>query len=90
VADPAGWRRATGGAFAKDYILSGESLKRPPQGVDPDHALIDDLKRKSFVGLTELPERTVTSDDFVAELARMCRTGAPLVRFLCQALDVPF
>jgi uncharacterized protein (TIGR02453 family) len=90
VAKPHAWKRAVGGKFGATYQLTGDSYKRPPQGVDPEHELIEDLRRKSFVGLAELSQRSVTSPDFVSEYAQMCRSGAPLLRFLCEALGERF
>jgi uncharacterized protein (TIGR02453 family) len=91
VADPDGWKRSTRGrAFAKTFTLGGDSLKRPPAGFDPDHPYIDDLKRKDFFAGTTLTEQQATAPGFVAEYARMCRGAWPLVRFLCEALDVPY
>src|SRR2546423_4311299 len=48
--DPRGWRRAAGGAFGDRYHLIGDALKRPPPGFEANHPLIEDLKRKDFVG----------------------------------------
>ncbi len=91
VADPGGWKRATRGrAFVKTFTLGGDSLKRPPAGFDADHAYIDDLKRKDFFGWTTLTERQATAPGFVGEYARVCRGVWPLMRFLCEALDVPY
>jgi uncharacterized protein (TIGR02453 family) len=91
VSDPDGWRKATRtGAFAKTFRLGGDSLKRPPSGFDADHPLIDDLKRKDFFGWTELTERDVTSPSFLDVYARLCRTAAPLMRFLCEAVGVRY
>ncbi len=67
----------------------GEALKRPPAGYDPDHPLIDDLKRKGFVAVVELDEKTVTSPGFPEELARSYKASAPLMRFLCEAVGCP-
>jgi uncharacterized protein (TIGR02453 family) len=40
---PAAWRNAARTApFSPAFELSGESLVRPPRGVDPEHPLIDD------------------------------------------------
>ena len=48
VADPAAWKRITSARkFAPLFVNMGESLKRPPQGYDPDHPHVEDLKRKS-------------------------------------------
>ena len=54
--------------------LAGDSLKRPPQGFDPDHPLIEDIKRKDFLETT----------------AALCRQAAPLMKFLCRAVNVPY
>jgi uncharacterized protein (TIGR02453 family) len=90
AADPAKWKRAVGGKFDATYRLGGDSLKRPPPGFDPDHPLIEDIKRKDFIAMAPLAQRTVTSADFLDEFTAVCRTGAPLVRFLCGALGVPY
>jgi uncharacterized protein (TIGR02453 family) len=91
VADPERWRRATRtGAFAKRLELGGDSLKRVPHWADPDDPLGDDLKRKDFFGWARLNEDDVIAPGFVAEYARICRTTAPLMQFLCDALEVPY
>jgi uncharacterized protein (TIGR02453 family) len=90
VEDRAGWRRATGKRFQDRFRLSGDSLVRAPKGFDPEHPLIEDLKRKDFIGVAQLSESRVIRRDFPEEFAGICRGGVPLVRFLCRALDVPF
>jgi uncharacterized protein (TIGR02453 family) len=91
VADPKRWRRATrGGPFAKRLELRGDSLKRVPPWADPEHPFADDLKRKDFFGWARLSEGDVVAPDFVDEYARICRAAAPLMRFLCDALEVPY
>jgi len=88
--DPAGWKKATRSkAFAR-FELEGESLKRPPRGVDAEHPLIEDLKRKDFIAVTQLEQSDVTGKDFAKEFMALCKTGAPYMRFLCKAVDVPF
>ena len=71
-------------------LSEAETLKRPPSGYDPDHPLIEDLKRKGFVAVVELDEKAVTSAGFPDELARTFQASAPLMRFLCEAVGVPF
>ena len=89
--DSAAWKRARDHrAFKARFELAGESLKRPPRGFDADHAFIEDLKRKDFIGTTELSRRQVLAPDFVDRFAETCRDAVPLVRFLCKALEVPF
>ena len=91
VADPQGWKRATRqGAFAKRLGLGGDSLKRVPSWADAEHPFAEDLKRKDFFGSARLTEDDVVSPDFVDEYAGLCRAAAPLMRFLCGALDVPY
>jgi uncharacterized protein (TIGR02453 family) len=91
VADAARWRHATrSGAFAKRLELGGDSLKRVPSWADPEHPLADDLKRKDFFASTRLNENDVVAPGFVDEYARICRTAAPLMQFLCDALAVPY
>ncbi len=41
-------------SVGKGLDLGGESLKRAPRGFDPDHPLIEDLKRKDFVCFTDI------------------------------------
>lgn len=89
--DPDGWRAAAHTApFADEFSLQGESLKRPPKGHDPDHPLIEDLKRKDFIAGRTLTQTQVTSSDFLFEYTAMCRTAVPYMRFLCDAVGVGF
>ena len=89
--DPESWRRAVSGtAFREMFTVAGESLKRPPRGYDPDHPLIDVIKRKDFTCLAPLTQKQITSPGFLDEFTRRCRVGAPLVEFICAALDAPY
>jgi uncharacterized protein (TIGR02453 family) len=91
VKSPASWRKATREEpFASRYALSGDSLTRPPAGFRPDHPLIDDLKRKDFIGVCSLTDDDAASAGFVERFGEICRDGAPLVRFLCKAVGVRF
>jgi uncharacterized protein (TIGR02453 family) len=91
VAEPERWRRATrGGVFARRLELGGDSLKRVPQWADPEHAFADDLKRKDFFGWARLSEGDVVAPGFVDNYAQICRDAAPLMQFLCDALEVPY
>jgi uncharacterized protein (TIGR02453 family) len=90
VAEPDRWRRATTGAFAKHLELGGDSLKRVPPWAEPEHPFADDLKRKDFFGWGQLSRSDVLAPGFLDAYARICRAVAPLQKFLCDALDVPF
>ena len=89
--DPDRWKRILRRkAFRESFRLEGDSLKRPPRGVDPEHPLIEDLKRKDFMAITDLTQKSATSADFMKEFTAGCRGVAPLVEFICDAVGVPF
>ena len=45
---------------------------------------------KDFIAVKQLPQKFVTSADLSGELAGVFRSGTPFMRFLCDALGVPF
>jgi uncharacterized protein (TIGR02453 family) len=87
AADPRAWRRATADGSVR---LGGESLKRAPAGFDPEHPLIADLKRKDFIASVELTQKEACAAGFLERFAATCRETSPLVRFVCEALDLPY
>lgn len=88
---PAAWKKATQGkAFGETFTPEGESLANPPKGFEPNHPLIDDLKRKDFIASTKLSQQAITSDGLIDDFTRMARTATPFMRFLCEAVGVPF
>jgi len=91
VADPTRWKRVLGAkAFKTSFTLEGDALKRPPRGFDPEHPLVEDLKRKDFIGVVHLRQKQVTSAAFMEQFVELCKAGAPLQKFLCQALGVKY
>jgi len=91
VADPRRWKKAVGGqAFTRDFKVSGESLKRPPKGYDPDHPLIEVLKMKDFTAFAPLTQKQITAPGFLDEFAGLCRSGGALVKFVCEAIGQPY
>ena len=89
--EQAGWKKASRGKrFTDVFEIGGDSLKRPPKGFDEDHPLIDDLKRKDFIASTRLTQKTITSDRFMEDFTDLCKRSAPFMKFLCEAVDVPF
>jgi len=90
--DPAGWKRAAyGKRFTSLYgPLEGESLKRPPRGFDPEHPLMEDLKRKDFIASTRLRQSDITRDGFMEQYLATAKTGAPFMHYLCDAIGVGF
>jgi uncharacterized protein (TIGR02453 family) len=88
---PDRWRRARrDGKFRERFSLDGGSLERPPRGFPSDHPWIEDLKRTDFIGLEELEERDVLHKGFLDHVAASFAAGRSFMRFLCDALTVPF
>lgn len=91
VSNPASWKKATRDPeFLKVFALGGESLARPPRGYDPAHELIGDLKRKDFIASAQLDENLFLQADLVQQLMARYALLAPLLDWLCGALDLDF
>lgn len=91
VDEPRAWTKATRAKkFAEVLEFSGDSLKRPPRGFDPDHELIDDLKRKDFIAIAPLTQAKVTRGDFMDLVIDHCRRAAPLMKFVCEANEFDY
>ncbi|MCP3974088.1 MAG: DUF2461 domain-containing protein [bacterium] len=89
--DPTGWKKASRGKRFTDVLsIGGDSLIRPPKGFDPEHPLIEDLKRKDFIASTKITQKMVTSDHFMDDLAGTFKRATPFMRFLCEAVGVNF
>jgi len=89
VARPTAWRRALEDReFTRQLELMGESLSRPPKGYDPQHPLIEDLKRKDFVAGRDFTRKQACSPRFVESFAGACAAAAPFVRFLTEAVGL--
>jgi len=86
VRNPRGWKQARRAGLSHDEA----TLKRPPRGFDPDHPLIEDLKRLSFTTGVEFGERRACALDFPARFVTACRRATPLMRFLAKALGLAF
>ncbi|MXV89234.1 MAG: DUF2461 domain-containing protein [Acidimicrobiia bacterium] len=91
VDDPVAWQAAAGDpGFVEEFDLEGESLKRPPKGFDPEHPLIEDLKRKDHVGTCMFDEDEATAPGFIDVFADACRTSSPYMEFLTAAVGLPY
>ena len=65
-------------------------LKRVPGEYDPDHPHAYDLRMKSFIAGSQLSQAQVTSAGFDEELAAMFTKAGEFIRFLCNAVGIPF
>lgn len=70
--------------------IKGDSLKRPPRGFDDQHLHIEDLKRKSFYVMSNSTPEMARRTEFIEEVAQGFARAAPLNRFICDALGLPF
>jgi uncharacterized protein (TIGR02453 family) len=91
VDNPAAWKRATRSkTFREHFSFWGESLSRPPRGYDPQHELIDDLKRRNFAAGEELTEAIACSSELLPAVTATFKRLAPTIDYLCAALDLEF
>ena len=77
-------------AFTRNFELAGDSLKNPPRGYNKEHPLLPDLKRKDFIALRNLNHDQLYSDDCHGLILKSFNEGKPLMKFLCDAVNVPF
>ncbi len=91
VQRPDRWQQARDDRkFRRRFTLEGDSLKRPPRGFPADHPHVEDLKRTDFIGLEDLTEKDVLKEKFLDHVAASFAAARPFMRFLCDALKVPF
>ncbi len=91
VDNPAAWKRAIRSkAFCERYAFWGESLTRPPQGYPADHELIEDLKRKNCAAGTGFDDALASSPQLHSFVVDHFKRLAPLVDYLCAALELEF
>ena len=76
--------------FRKHFSLDGDALVNAPRGFAKDHPLVEDLKRKDFIGLADLSDASVTSKNLRPQVVARFQQAAPYMRFLCKALELRF
>ncbi|MDZ4658441.1 MAG: DUF2461 domain-containing protein [Bythopirellula sp.] len=89
--DPSAWKKAKANKpFVAKFELTGDTLRRPPQGYAADNAQIVDLKRKDFIGICRLDHEELLEPAILEQTVEAFRTAKPLVGFLCRAVGVKF
>lgn len=89
--NPAAWKRATQSkAFREHFTFWGESLTRPPRGFDPEHELIEDLKRKDFAAGEQFDEALARSAELLPFMLASYKRLAPMIDYLCAAQELEF
>lgn len=91
VDDPAHWRRVWDGKkFRTFFSLAGDGLKKCPLGFTADHPCIEDLRRTDFVVVAEMDDSVTIQESFVDHAAQAFTAAKPFMRFLCEAMKIPF
>jgi uncharacterized protein (TIGR02453 family) len=90
VDNPAGWQAVKSPAFRRRYEFWGDTLVRPPRGFPADHPLLEDLKRKDFTAGYALEDEVVLGPRLRQAVASGFKGVAPLVDYLCAALELEF
>ncbi|MCA9554272.1 MAG: DUF2461 domain-containing protein [Myxococcales bacterium] len=89
--DPKGWMKIQGKKAFKDALeVGGESLKRPPKGFDPEHPAIEEIKRKDYIVSATMTVKQACAPDFMDAYAKTCKAASEYVKFLTDALGLPF
>jgi len=89
--DPATWKRVRDAKrFREVWELRGDSLKRPPRGFPPDHAMIADIKRKDHIAICDLDERDLKRPDLVDHVSRQYGRTRDFMAWQAAALRIPF
>jgi len=86
----AAWKKITKQLTGKGFELHGESLKKAPRGYDPEHPLLEYLKRKDFIAVQNLKLSLVTDKEFVKKSAALFASTKNFVGFICEANDLEF
>jgi uncharacterized protein (DUF2461 family) len=76
--------------IAAQWALAGDSLTLPPRGYAADHPAIEDLKRKDFIVLASLSRDAAIGPDLVELAGARFTAAVPLMRFLGEAVGVPY
>ncbi len=90
LSDESHWQEVRDAAAEAGLELQGDSLKRPPAGIEADHDFIEDLKRKDFIAIAQFEQDAALRPDLLPLLASTWKAGSPLMQFVSKAMNVPF
>ena len=76
--------------FRAVWEVVGDALKRPPRGFDPAHPLIEDIKRKEFLGSCDMGMEELYRPDLIDRVAACYSTSTPFMEFLSDALGLRY
>ena len=84
LAHPRAWKALAG------LGVTGDTVTRVPLGLAQDHPLAEGLRLKDYYTVTPLTQAQVCAPDFLATFTESCRASLPLMKFLSQALALPW
>ncbi len=87
---PKPWLEAKDALTERGYRLEGDSLKRAPQGYAEIHPLIEDIRRKDFIGILPLERDDVIGKEVTGRVSKCFGEVVPFMQFLCRAVGVPY
>jgi len=91
VANPTEYTKAISNKkFSSLYSLFDDRLKSAPRGYAKDHPMIDELRRRSFIGGANLTAAQVQKKELIDLIIARVRAARPLMEFLCSALEQPY
>lgn len=77
-------------AFTASWRASGSSLKTSPRGYPREHPMIEELRRKDFIAVSDLDDETLFAPDLVERLLERLDGAGAYLRFLTEACGQTF
>jgi uncharacterized protein (TIGR02453 family) len=92
VQAPAIWQgiRDAPGLLAQFESIDGEQLKRLPRGYPETSPHPDDLRRKTYFLMRRDSAGSALRPEFLDDVASAFAAAAPMMKFISEALDIPF
>ena len=85
------WKRVRDDKKCRTFFhLEGDSLKKCPLGFPADHPYIEDLRRTDFTLVANLDDSTTLQQTFIDHVTQAFTAARPFMRFLCDAMKIPF
>ncbi|MEM9589510.1 MAG: DUF2461 domain-containing protein [Planctomycetota bacterium] len=89
--DPKSWLKARDNkAFRAKYELTGSSLKTAPRDYPKDHPMIEDLRRKDFIGIAPVSRKDLIQGDACKLIMDHIKAGKSLMAFICDSVGIPY
>ncbi len=76
--------------FASTFNQAGDRLKRAPKGFDPEHPMIEELKRKDIFGYSKLDKEEYLGPAFLPVVAERLKQMRAYMEFLTTSIGQPF